>query len=780
MDTSPVDTHTADGDPPVGSAASVPTPTRLDRLGFPVGVRFWRESFLVVAVVAPLLTLVYRLWDASLRVPFTYFEDGLGTLAYTKSILENGWYFSNPRLGAPFIANWRDFPVGGENVHWFSMKVIGTITGDAASALNVYFLLSFFLIALAGYFVARYLRLGTAAALVVGVLYAFAPFHAFHLIHVARSVYYMVPFAMLVLLWTADYRREFLHTEDGATRWRRGRVGTAIAVVVILSSSDTQNAAYLITLLAVVAIIHSVRDRTWRPLAIVAVLGAITLGTLLVNNSPYLWSRHQRGPNPEVATRGLRDQDTFALRPATLLLPAPGHRIGAFADLTERATEGATTDGESRGTALGIIGSVGLLLSLGAVAAGALGTRPRDESGLLLTRLGLLNIVAIVIGTVGGLSYLFALAGFTQYRTWNRLSIFIAFASLLAVGLLLDRGFARIRTRVPGPRAAVIMVTVTGILVVGGAYDQTSPKFVPHYATLAAQYNGDATFYQTLERRLPRDAMVFQLPIAEFPEVGPIVNMADYAQFTAYLHSDALRWSYGGMKGRPDANWIRNVAPCDPPAFLTQLAVVGFDGVVLDTTGFVDGGEAFRTGAEPLVGSPRLRSPDGHLEYFDVTRLRSKVRAEVPAATRQEWINATLGRSVRWNRFSPIDTPCPIPLRWATERSTSVDITRGPGAASSAKLATDFDANPTATRITVRGPNFTEVIPLVEGRGRFERSVPLPSGRTTLRFTLIGPKVNAPGDQRTLWFGLRNANFDAVGVPTLTEWAHALAAASAP
>ena len=39
------------------------------RLGFPVSMRPWLESMLVVGVVAPLLTVVYRLWDAHLRGP---------------------------------------------------------------------------------------------------------------------------------------------------------------------------------------------------------------------------------------------------------------------------------------------------------------------------------------------------------------------------------------------------------------------------------------------------------------------------------------------------------------------------------------------------------------------------------------------------------------------------------------------------------------------------------------------------------------------------------------
>src|SRR5262249_2073228 len=102
-----------------------------------------RESGLVIAVVAPLVVVVYQLWDAHLRVPFGYPGDALSTSAYTKSIIDNGWYFHTPRLAAPFTADWRDFPVGGENLHWLALKIIGLFTGDYALTVNIYFLLGF-------------------------------------------------------------------------------------------------------------------------------------------------------------------------------------------------------------------------------------------------------------------------------------------------------------------------------------------------------------------------------------------------------------------------------------------------------------------------------------------------------------------------------------------------------------------------------------------------------------------------------------------------------------
>ena len=389
-------------------AAEPAPPTRLlTRWGFPDELRPLREASLVVLVVAPVLTLIYRLWDASLRVPFNDVGDALSTSAYTKAIIENGWYFHNPRLGAPFIADWRDFPVGGENVHWLALKILGIVTGDYAIAVNTYFLLTFFLIALSAYFVARYLRFGVAVSLVVGVLYAFLPYHAFRQIaHLARGAYYIVPILVLIILWAADYRTEFLTTASGRTRWRPGRLATAAVVCAILGASDTQNAAFMAAFLAVFAVINTIRDRSIRPLVLFAGLSVIAMGAVALNNVPYLLNTYERGGNGQVATRQLDEQDAFALRPVNLILPAPGHRIGILAELADNSARSQITDNETKGTSLGVVGSIGLLVSLAAVATNALGARRRDRRTDLLARLGVLNISAILIGAIGGFAFL--------------------------------------------------------------------------------------------------------------------------------------------------------------------------------------------------------------------------------------------------------------------------------------------------------------------------------------------------------------------------------------
>src|SRR4030081_1460675 len=121
----------------------------------------------VVAIGTALLALavaawVLRLWRGDLAVPFSYQFDALQHAMFVKGVLDQGWYVVNDSLGAPFGQELYDFPQNGDNLQLLIIKVLGLFSGNFAVVLNLYFLLTFPLIALAAYVVLR--RLGASPA----------------------------------------------------------------------------------------------------------------------------------------------------------------------------------------------------------------------------------------------------------------------------------------------------------------------------------------------------------------------------------------------------------------------------------------------------------------------------------------------------------------------------------------------------------------------------------------------------------------------------------------
>src|SRR5947199_5240113 len=71
-----------------------------------------------------ILTAALRLWRADLYIPLSSKGDSLLTQLWIKGMLENGWYLSNPSLGAPFGQEMHDYPMA-DGLHFGLMKLVG-------------------------------------------------------------------------------------------------------------------------------------------------------------------------------------------------------------------------------------------------------------------------------------------------------------------------------------------------------------------------------------------------------------------------------------------------------------------------------------------------------------------------------------------------------------------------------------------------------------------------------------------------------------------------------
>jgi len=107
--------------------------------------------------------------------------------------------------------------------------------------------------------------------------------------------------------------------------------------------------------------------------------------------------------------------------------------------------------------------------------------------------------------------------------------------------------------------------------------------------------------------------MVFQLPIMEFPE-SPAPGMPSYDHLRPYLYSKNLRFSFGGVKGRPWLEWQKDVGKS--PSLQTvvhTLESYGFAALYVNRNGFQDKGEGILKGLRSMGYSEVLESKAGDL-----------------------------------------------------------------------------------------------------------------------------------------------------------------------
>ncbi len=170
--------------------------------------RFRSASQYLAAALLSLLFACFllKLYRADLRVPLHYNGDALLHAMFIKGIVENGWYWQNPSLGAPGDLKMYDFPAVDNSaavVFWF----LSLFSSHPIVILNIFYLLTFPLIAISSLYVFRQFNLSYGASLFGSLLYTFLPYHFMRdESHLFLSAYYFVPLAVMVLLWITSGR----------------------------------------------------------------------------------------------------------------------------------------------------------------------------------------------------------------------------------------------------------------------------------------------------------------------------------------------------------------------------------------------------------------------------------------------------------------------------------------------------------------------------------------------------------------------------------------------
>ncbi len=600
----------------------------------------------LVATVAA-LTVIMRLWLADLRVPFFYLgNDSTSIGAHFKTVLETGWYEYNPALGAPNGQEYHDFPQA-DNLHLIAARLLGWFTNDFAVALNVYYLIGFPLAALTAVYFLREVGVSRLLTAPLAALYALAPYHFLRNEgHLFLGSYYPLPLALVVVLrilrgqpiWglrrlpdgRLDRLPDWLRSPVGAFLTTcTGRGGGTVLMLALLATASSYYAVFVTLLLAAAGLVALARTGNWRRFRGAVLAGLTIVVVVALNMLPDNLYEWMHGQNSSALSRDGAASEIYALKISSLLLPAPGHPIPIFSEF--RYSYDGNYPVPSESPALGLMGAIGLLILL-VMSVEFLGNAvrsrvPAEPTALRRARLrdlATLTMIALLCSTVGGLSTIISF--FTpNIRGWNRMTILIAMFCLAALGVVLDAGIRRwerrrdrAERRTGIRRLPVFGVSVAALVLLVGVADQSLDGAIPPYADSAAGLSSDRDFVHAIEAAVPAGSMIFQLPFVPFPESPSVNGVADADQLKLYLSSTTLRWSGGGIRGRPQSDWPENVTSQHPDVMVTSLATIGFTGIVVDRKRTGDSTELVESGIRPYTGDPLLVSANGRYAFFSL------------------------------------------------------------------------------------------------------------------------------------------------------------------
>jgi hypothetical protein len=699
---------------------------------------------LVATVVA---TLDLKLWKMHAHVPiFGASGDGAYYLATVKDVVEHGWFWRNPDLGAPFGQANYDFAAPfGDVVHYVIVKVLALLLGDPVLVFNAFFLLSFPLIAVVAYAVMRDLGAAPVAALVAGVLFAFLPYHVLrNQSHLFLTAYYSIPLAVWLVVSLAEGRTLL----GSATRRRTLLV---VAACIVVGAASNYYAVFAMVVLVTVVPVAAIARRSPRIAVQGVAVTALVAATFALGHAPAIVYPLVHGANENVAEREASESELFGLKLAYMVIPRPQHRVAFMARRGEQYSRSTPLRSEGFDPSLGTVATLGLIAAIIVLLSTGLGAVAASVRRRRIAAAGAVALTSFVVGTIGGVSTLIAYELTPQVRAWNRLSLVIAFASLLAVALLLTALGDRLRAR-GGP--AWLLAVVAATVGVVGILDQTSPRDAPDYAAVAAAWKVDGDFAATMQDRLAAGTKVLQLPYMSYPENGPVLGVADYDLLKGYLHSTGLRWTYGAVRGRP-SDWLAQHQGLPPDQLAACAAAAGFGAVYVDRAGYPDGGAAIIAALEKIAGPGTAgASADGRLQFFDLRPAAARFAQRTPTPQRARVSDALLYPVMvgYGDGFSYQEIAGTTIYRWAgPDARVKLDnpLDGGRTVTYTAQL---FGGGPAPSTVTFTLPDGTRKAVRVDDKGRRVRlRLRLEEGDATLRLRTAGPAApTPPGNTRDL------------------------------
>lgn len=554
----------------------------------------------------------------NLDYPFVYGEDANLVSLEIQRLME-GWLFNNSRSGYPFGSNFLDYPLS-DNGSLLILKIFSLFAGTFYGALNLYLLTGFAICFLASFYVFKAFSFQSIYAFTAAILFTFAPFHLWRLFaHIYYTWYFVVPIYFFYgwKIFTID-----------SSIWplkNPFKIISLLIILIALSSFGAYFALFGVITFIVCGFASLIKTKKAQGLVVSLILSSMVSLGVGLNVLPNLIHKYEQGQNQEIANRALNETETYSLKLAPLFFPAWNHRVQRLRAPLESYLNHFADNETSFSSSLGLIPSLGLVILIFCIFFAALGKPINTGLGWLST----LVLSFFLIATVGGLNVFFALYVSPLIRGWNRISIFISFAALTAVFLVLQQN-KKLESLYKRNKLTIYALS---LCILGlGLFDQTPYSLTAQTTAAKINFIEDRKFIKQIESLLPKGSAIYQLPYISFPEHGPSEKLADYALAGGFINSKALRWSYAGIKGRDGDYFFRYLSKEPLAKQLDVIKRLGFSGIYIDRRGFSDNADKLINELTQLIkAEPTLMKEDKQVLFYRINPTAKVVSSSLSA-----------------------------------------------------------------------------------------------------------------------------------------------------
>jgi phosphoglycerol transferase len=526
-----------------------------------------------------------------------------------KSISENGpiGNLINNRLGAPERSTLVETPFL-DWIYVFEIWIITFFIKNPGVASVVFLWVSYILASLTMFYLMKKLKFKNSISFVFALLFSFSTFHSYRGIeHGTLSNYFLVPISVLLALYIAtDAIGEGL-LSFGPNR-KRNRIWLGF-LAFFFGFTNIYFIAFGLIVMVMGFLYRIIKDGLRKAQWKYLIYPGLTLVGTGIALAPKILFTLKHGETG-VAVRNFMDGETYGLRLIQMLLPALFSKLEKWTGITAKYMSKLSQATEACFAAIGLIAVAGFLFLCGYFIVSYI-KRDRQRDTLLHFS-SLCVLVCVLTALSGGFGTVFNFFVTGEIRSYNRITIYIICFCLLAVASLLQRYVKK---------PWFLALSLVLLCAVGWA-DQVKIWPSGYWEERAEVAENYQDFYSRVEASMEEGAMVYQLPFVGFPEQAPLNELSCYEPLSAYVYTDTLKWSHGGMWGRNMEAlylWSDNGISRD---FVRGILEQGFQGVCINLKGYKETEWESVIGfySEELGLTPTV-SQDGMLYFYDIRQV---------------------------------------------------------------------------------------------------------------------------------------------------------------
>jgi len=542
------------------------------------GGRFSRLLLLSLIVCAVWLTIEDR-WGSDFQFHVRHIIDSHYILGMMKLAKEGnlglfGHIYTNS-LGAPFIGQLNDFPEAERAIVWLGGQIARLI--GLMPAANAILILSALVAALSFYLAARLWRVSRLVSFIFAIVYAFLPQRHRSLDHLGIGFTGLLPLQLYCCWYIATIQK---------LSWSSFRFRLTFITGILSGLLNIYWIFFFIQFYFIALLCRIVKRRkriilSIPPLAPTLLVAGSLLGSFIIYRASY-------GVNSFALTRTYLDVERWALKPIDLLIPSWGPYVNLSSGFFKSYYDSAIMIGEQWwGAYIGFCALFGLaFLFFKGVQ------RLLNKHSPSLPCLAAFWVISYT--SIGGPHAIMSLIlDFYDIRGTNRYSAVISTIGLLYFVFIVHR-----LVRHWSFRARLLSLTLLALLAIFDQSFKTRAFSMRHDFSIKERVIADRDLVARLEDKLKAGAMLYILPVLDFPESSdhaPHRFFSLYDPMRPFLYSTKLRYSYGSNKGRQGADWQFDVQRLPAGEMAAVLESYGFSGILLNREVYEDRGDQLLT-----------------------------------------------------------------------------------------------------------------------------------------------------------------------------------------